>query len=80
MKGESQDMMMVKVEVLRHDPPYVIVRLSPDQGAVLPKGIREFGGELAILLHTASEPYADLGSWKTETNAASENPVEATSP
>lgn len=66
MKGESQDKIMIKVEVLRHDPPYVIVRLSPDDGAVLPKGIKEFGGELAVLLHTASEPYTDLGSWKLE--------------
>jgi hypothetical protein len=66
IRGESQDPIMVNVEVLRHDPPYVIVHLTPEKGSKLPKGIKEFGGELSILLSPASEPYADPGSWKIE--------------
>ena len=54
----------VRIKILRHDPPYVVIDIRPESGAKLPKGITKLGGELAVFLSPASWPYADQNSWE----------------
>ena len=57
-----------KIEVLRHEKPFVVVRLTP-KGDKLPPGIQSFGGTLRVRVRAEDEVFVDQASWSTSSGA-----------
>lgn len=59
-----------KIEVLRHEKPHIVVRITP-KADKLPAGLSSFGGILKVRVRQDDEPFFDAKTWAPTNGAPS---------